>query len=150
MSGEYPEEEDLEKIKEWKFDDFVGWMEFIKSIWWVPAWGWSEDEGIYSISTGGWSGNESIISAMHHNFALWGIHWHNHRAGGHYEFKTREALDAWRNDVTEEDKAEAAAEQEAVMSHLPPDDNTPCWGCGATRENHPDESGCQSWHRDSV
>ncbi len=93
MSDEYPEDEDLEKLKVWPHDDFDGWMAFAKSIWWMPDWGWSEEDGTYSISTGGWSGNESILSAMRHNFALWGIHWYNHRTGGHYEFKNREALD---------------------------------------------------------
>jgi len=86
---EYPEEEDLEKITAWDdFNDFKGWMALVKSVWWMPDWGWDETPEGYSISTGGWSGNESLISAMRHNFVMWSKHWYLHRTGGHYEFRT--------------------------------------------------------------
>lgn len=133
MSDEYPEEEDLEKITNWPHRDFIGWMEFIKSVWWMPDWGWDEEDGVYNISTGGWSGNESIISAMRSNFPLWGLHWQVHRTGGHYEFKSREA----------QDRPDAPKPAKLIVEE-PLEE--PCWGCGEVAKDHPNASGCQEWH----
>ena len=87
----YPDDEELEKIERWDAADFIGWMIFIESIWTFCDWGWSCSAGEYDISTGGWSGNESIISAMQNNVLLWMTHWESQRRGGHYRLMTMEA-----------------------------------------------------------
>jgi hypothetical protein len=87
MSDDYPTEEELARIKAWPFADSRGWFDFIKSIWWMPDWGWREKDGEFSVSTGGWSGNEDIIGAMGENVVLWSLTWQSNRRGGHYEFK---------------------------------------------------------------
>lgn len=92
----YPTEEELERIKNWDYTE--GWlhlMAYIKSCWWRADWGWSMTsvEGHptrYDISTGGWSGNESIISAMQENFLFWALCWEQSRKGGHYIFNVKE------------------------------------------------------------
>jgi hypothetical protein len=74
----------------------------MESIWHLRSWGWSEGEEYhdwdkgsqvyrYNISTGGWSGNESIIGALQSNSLLWALTWVQSRRGGHYIFEV--ALD---------------------------------------------------------
>ncbi len=90
----YPTEEALDKIAKWHYNDPKGWFAFIKEIWWMKNWGWHENEtdnGIeYNISTGGWSGNESIIRAMQQTDFLWTITWYQSTRGGHYIFEVRD------------------------------------------------------------
>ena len=97
----YPTESALDIIREWTFEmSDRELFEFIKSIWWMSDWGWKECEAIdeltgeksycYYISTGGWSGNESIIQAMQENkWMFWHMHWAQSRRGGHYIFELR-------------------------------------------------------------
>ena len=100
-SDGYSTDEALDIIREWTFQmSDRALFEFIKSIWWMPDWGWKECEAIdeltgeksycYYISTGGWSGNESIIQAMQENkWMFWHMHWVQSRRGGHYIFELR-------------------------------------------------------------
>ena len=97
----YPTEIALDIIKNWTFRmSSKALFEFIHSIWWMPDWGWKECEVIdevtnersyaYYISTGGWSGNESIIQVMQENkWMLWSLTWQQSRRGGHYIFQLR-------------------------------------------------------------
>jgi len=84
----YPTDDELEAVRKWDWKDLEGWFEYIKSIWWAANWGFTETKRRYYISTGGWSGNESIIKAMTENFA-WDMVWLNTRRGGHYTFERR-------------------------------------------------------------
>jgi len=86
MTEEYPTEQELQKIKEWEPGDLHGLMQFVKSLWAFRAWGFSQDDEIYFISTGGWSGNEDIIEAMMSNVVWWMMYWQQSRRGGHYIF----------------------------------------------------------------
>jgi hypothetical protein len=93
----YPTDAVLDKITNWSHTDkFVHLMEFVKDIWWAADWGWREyntkdynnrDEITYDISTGGWSGNESIINALQDNRLFWMCCWEQSNRGGHYIFK---------------------------------------------------------------
>lgn len=87
--SDYPCEHDLKLIREWSGDDPAGWLTFIRGIWWMPDWGWSIEDDAHCVSTGGWSGNESIIAAMEDNVSLWFLTWESTRRGGHYEFRVR-------------------------------------------------------------
>lgn len=96
----YPTDEALDWIRKYqgyqKLDD---WFAFIKNIWWNADWGWHEEDTKddifekpvkqYQISTGGWSGNESIIAAMQENWIMWSITWVQSRRGGHYIFEVK-------------------------------------------------------------
>ena len=105
----YPTDAALEIVRLWHWSDTKGWFEFVKSIWFdfvkskwhLNAWGWSEglephdylnnpEVYRYHISTGGWSGNESIIAAMQENDMLWSLTWVQGRRGGHYIFEGKE------------------------------------------------------------
>lgn len=88
----YPTEEAEEILEKWDSEDREGFFQFIKSIWRYPDWGWEEvtnEEGNreYHISTGGWSGNEIILSAMKKNIIIWHYTWVQSRTGGHYIFE---------------------------------------------------------------
>jgi len=97
----YPEEEELERVKNWTASDvkgrivYKGLVEFLERIWWCPDFGFSTEDGIedsvrerpitiLKLSTGGWSGNEEIIGALRSNFILWSLCWVQSRRGGHY------------------------------------------------------------------
>lgn len=99
-SDGYPTDYALHVVEQWPWH-IPGWFKFIKIIWWMPSWGWTEGEEPsehykdkkvyrYNISTGGWSGNESIIKAMQKNDFHWYLVWVQSRRGGHYIFEERE------------------------------------------------------------
>ena len=91
----YPTEETLETIEKWSYGDgFFNLMEFV-----IKA--WNKDYGkvrkksfgdktIYRFITGGWSGNESIISALEQNLMFWTICWLKSERGGCFEFELSE------------------------------------------------------------
>lgn len=85
----YPDEIELQRIKEWPATDLLGLMAFVENLWWMPDWGWRKKGNIYSISTAGWSGNESLVKAMHENWMFWTFCWQSSRRGGHYEFEVK-------------------------------------------------------------
>ena len=95
----YPTDAALWCVENWPWDDQRGWFDFINSIWWMPEWGWTEVdepgwddevEHLIKMSTGGWSGNESVILAMQKNNMLWYLTWVQSRRGGHYIFELKE------------------------------------------------------------
>lgn len=96
----YPTDEELKRIEEWPpSENYKEWFDFIHSIWTYADWAWREEEKKhnelfrgkqvrqYSISTGGWSGNESIIEAMEKNWIAWTMTWVQSTRGGHYLFE---------------------------------------------------------------
>jgi hypothetical protein len=89
MGDEYPTDEELDQIKAWPYegDAHLRLWEFIHSLWHWPEWGFRHEGTAYYLSTGGWSGNESIIGAMQSNFMFWPMWWQSSRRGGHYTFK---------------------------------------------------------------
>jgi hypothetical protein len=81
----YPTDEELETIENWPWDaGYRPLMEFVRSVWWCPDWGWHQKGRTYRISTGGWSGNEEIVGAMQANHQFWSQSWRTARVGGHY------------------------------------------------------------------
>lgn len=93
----YPMDGELKKVKEWDaIGDPWGLIDFLESIWHWPDWVITKKRGLTQvrrkpcirlyISTGGWSGNEEIISTLQSNF-FWHLFWVSSRRGGHYEFE---------------------------------------------------------------
>ena len=82
----------LEAIRKWDAGkDPEGLLEFIRPFW--EPYGYMEIKGkrvkrVY-MATGGWSGNESIIAALHDClfFAFW---WQKSKRGGAYWFKIKQ------------------------------------------------------------
>ena len=96
----YPTNEALDKISQWDYNDLQGWMNFIESLWHLKPMVWYSEHKFdedcnhwyteYRVSTGGWSGNESIIHAMQENKLCWHFVWYSTRRGGHYVFRIEE------------------------------------------------------------
>ena len=98
----YPTEETLERIRTWPFTDFAGCeaaMDFAGRAWKYKDY-WEKNPNFtattypnpreeiqYVFSTGGWSGNESIIGAIEDNQMLQMIGAWSWRRGGHYKYR---------------------------------------------------------------
>jgi hypothetical protein len=90
----YPTDKALEIVEHWPMFQNKTLFEFIQGLWYMRESGWHEEKieygTRYSISTLGWSGNESIIAAMQENSMLWDFVWYSSRVGGHYVFRLKE------------------------------------------------------------
>jgi hypothetical protein len=45
-----------------------------------------KEANMLKIATGGWSCNETVISAMRANILFWSLHWELSKRGGYFEF----------------------------------------------------------------
>lgn len=93
----YPTEATEKIIAAWPYQQLRELMEYVKQAWHFAEWGWTESDEVvdgktvrrYSISTAGWSGNESLIGALQDNRMFWMLCWQESRRGGHYIFEIR-------------------------------------------------------------
>ncbi len=107
----YPTEHTLDIIRNWSYKlPYAELMKFCEGIWMYDAfkgpvssaevkelgvlyssWNAECDKGYlwYRLATCGWSGNESIISALRENHVFWCMSWFMHVAGGLYVFRIR-------------------------------------------------------------
>ena len=87
----YPREEELKTIAEWDFGKkpVTDLLDYVRRLWKY------DDRFVLTgkkvlrlyLSTGGWSGNESIIRALRQNSIFWYMFWRKHTVGGHYWFR---------------------------------------------------------------
>ena len=88
----YPTESTLEQItnfKAWTRAECVTLLGHISAIWNWPKY-FTQEGDEYKLSTGGWSGNESIIEALQGNLMFWMRCWESSRRGGHFVFRLPE------------------------------------------------------------
>lgn len=88
----YPTEETLMAIRAWP-KDWQALLEYVQEAWQYDdriTYSESTEEFhpgfFWYLSTGGWSGNEDIISALQANTLFWVSCWWSSRRGGHFEF----------------------------------------------------------------
>lgn len=87
----YPTEAAYQRIKNWPVTlEPVALLDFIGSLWKYPD-RWTVDDGIYTVSTGGWSGNEDLLAALRENPVYWMTTWVKSVRGGHYVFAANRA-----------------------------------------------------------
>tara|TARA_Y100000310_G_C20483042_1_gene715596 strand:+ start:132 stop:482 length:351 start_codon:yes stop_codon:yes gene_type:complete len=67
-------------------------LDFVRDCWHWPDWGFRTGTRKLYLSTGGWSGNESIITALQGNVLFWSRYWYSHKRGGHYKFELPRAV----------------------------------------------------------
>src|SRR5574339_419824 len=94
----YPHDIELERIKTWldlnkiTTDEVLRLLDYVKPRWKYSDIGyWQETvdkDGtrFIQMSTGGWSGNESIMAELRDSF-FWMLCFESHFRGGHYTFK---------------------------------------------------------------
>lgn len=83
----YPTDDALTTIEAWDIitQGTEPLLDLVKSIWWMPDWGFLRNEDRLELHTGGWSGNENIIRSLEKTF-FWTFFWESSRRGGHYYF----------------------------------------------------------------
>jgi hypothetical protein len=82
----YPTEAALKRVEEWEikeFGDCAKLLGFVQELWKHDDY-FHETDGVYSISTAGWSGNEDLMCSMHRNMMFQVLCWCASRRGGHY------------------------------------------------------------------
>lgn len=90
MNRKYPTEEELKMIEEWDYKDCDGLAQFVVNLWEydsVKYEEWENDEfgdpyRMLWLATGGWSGNEDIIGALHRNRMFNMLCWQSSHRGG--------------------------------------------------------------------
>ena len=92
-SDGYPTDEEIEIIEKWDItkDGVRGLIAHIKSIWWMPDWGFRFRVGWLFLHTGGWSGNETPIRALTEcgNGLFWMMTLQQTHVAGHYWFRIK-------------------------------------------------------------
>jgi len=87
----YPTEHALDMIAKWDWRHTDECFEFVRQMWRWNDMLWTQtDDGAkitYDFSTGGWSGNESLIAALQENHMIWIFTWVQSQRGGHYVFE---------------------------------------------------------------
>jgi hypothetical protein len=89
----YPTEETLKKIRAFNIleDDPIAFTEYLCDNWangFPPK--WDKKHRTLQLSTGGWSGCESVIGALKTSKkypTYWMLFWYKSRVGGHYWFR---------------------------------------------------------------
>lgn len=77
----YPREDILEKIAQWDANDTDGLIRFIAPYFNLHGGAWWDGE-LLSLATLGWSGCESIISALDKNTMFTALYWESSHRGG--------------------------------------------------------------------
>lgn len=96
----YPTEAALKRIREWEWkeDGFFGLADFVVSLWHFDDWAtyrpMAKDEDGHEyrelrLATAGWSGNESIIAALHQNMMFAMLCWQSSHRGGLHIYHIR-------------------------------------------------------------
>lgn len=91
-SGGYPTDETLKRIHSWNLleeKNLGAFLAFLKEAWHgrMVEWEKAADGSLeVYLATGGWSGNEDIISALEVTL-FWGVAWEQSKRGGGYWFR---------------------------------------------------------------
>lgn len=85
---DYPTEELLEEIARWPVQDFDGLMLRLQSEWHYEDCFRPTECNAWLVSTGGWSGNETLLGALEEKDrgVWWAFYHYAWRRGGHHLF----------------------------------------------------------------
>lgn len=92
MKEDYPTEEELDQIENWPYESFDTLARHIcENLWHFEDWAvyrepakddFDNEYRELRLATAGWSGNESIISALHRNKMFGMLCWQSSHRGG--------------------------------------------------------------------
>lgn len=90
----YPDEASLKAIEEWDIlkQGVQGLLDLVEENTYTPDWSFSvrgKKVLRFEYHTGGWSGNEDVISALRRNILFFAVFWEKSTRGGHYYFKIK-------------------------------------------------------------
>lgn len=90
----YPTEEVLQHIEDWDYKKgFKDLFYLVKQLWRYPDYFREvirkDGSSVFILSTGGWSGNESVIGALNKNRMLWACCFHLQIRGGHWQYRVK-------------------------------------------------------------
>ena len=96
----YPSEEALKRIETWPHTGgYADLMQYVESLWaYKDCFFHDAYNRTYVLTTAGWSGNESVISALQANLPFWGICWYSSFRGGKHTFVIPEQIYGYRSD----------------------------------------------------
>ena len=88
----YPDKKSLEQIEKWDIlkDGVQGLLDLVEENTCTPDWSFSitgKRVLRFEYHTGGWSGNEDVLSALRRNTLFFPVFWQKSTRGGHYYFK---------------------------------------------------------------
>ena len=90
----YPDEASLKAIEEWDIlkQGVQGLLDLVEENTHLADWSISiagKRVIRFEYHTGGWSGNEDVISALRRNILFFAVFWQKSTRGGHYYFKIK-------------------------------------------------------------
>ena len=90
----YPDEKSLKEIEKWDIlkQGVQGLLDLIEENTNHPDFSFSitgKRVLRFEYHTGGWSGNEDVIDALHRNPLFWVMFWEKSTRGGHYYFRIK-------------------------------------------------------------
>ena len=92
--NDYPTEEQLDLIRTFPVNEIADCYELLSMA--IVLWHWHDMVtirwGVWTFITGGWSGNEDIISALKANTMFWMMMWQSSDRGGKHVFCKAGAL----------------------------------------------------------
>lgn len=89
----YPTDDTITRIENFDIlpdlSNLPHYLNLVISHWEYADWGvaYNHSTGVLELHTAGWSGNESIISAMEKTRMFWSLFWLRSERGGHYYFE---------------------------------------------------------------
>lgn len=89
MNQDYPAEEQLNAIRKADMfeNDLPAMVELIEDAWNHTYGKMIFNDGVLSLATGGWSGNEDVMGALNDNETFWRLYWWKSERGGRFWFK---------------------------------------------------------------
>ena len=87
-SDGYPTTATLRRIRKWPMEYPKELLEYVRELWHWPNYARKRGNR-YTFITGGWSGNEDLISAMGQNLLFWSFAWRSSESGGRHVFEAR-------------------------------------------------------------
>ena len=90
----YPDKKSLKEIEKWDIIEqgVQGLLDLVEENTNVPDWSFSitgKKVLHFEYHTGGWSGNEDVISALERNPLFFALYWKKSVRGGNYYFKIK-------------------------------------------------------------